>query len=109
MKIKGLRWWVIALVTVINYIDRQALPLLWPDIAEELYSNKTADQHKGIYAVISIIFIFSYAFGLTALVPWLTSGGNYTPAFIIGGVLTVLTIGSVWILIPKIEPLKSNN
>ena len=49
------------------------------------------------------------AFGLTALVPWLTSGGNYTPAFIIGGVLTVLTIGSVWILIPKIEPLKNNN
>ena len=28
MKIKGLRWWVIALIalaTVINYIDRQAL------------------------------------------------------------------------------------
>ena len=38
MKIKGLRWWVIgliALATVINYIDRQALPVLWPDIAKE--------------------------------------------------------------------------
>jgi len=66
MKIKGLRWWIIgliALATVINYIDRQALPVLWPDIAEELYPDKTPDERKGIYAIISTIFIFSYAFG----------------------------------------------
>lgn len=66
MKIKGLRWWVIgliALATVINYIDRQALPVLWPDIAEDLYPDKTADERKGIYAIISTLFIFSYAFG----------------------------------------------
>jgi len=47
------------------------------------------------------------AFGLTALVPWLTSGGNYTPAFIIGAALAIITTASVWILCPKIEPLKS--
>jgi len=47
------------------------------------------------------------AFGLTALVPWLTSGGNYTPAFVIGAALALLTMASVWILCPKIEPLKS--
>ncbi len=66
MKVKGLRWWVIALIalaTVINYIDRQALPVLWPDMAEELYPDKNADERKGIYAIISTIFIFSYAFG----------------------------------------------
>ncbi|MEO1485518.1 MAG: MFS transporter [Bacteroidota bacterium] len=66
MKLKGLRWWVItliALATVINYIDRQALPVLWPDMAEELYPDKTADERKGIYALISTFFIFSYAFG----------------------------------------------
>lgn len=66
MKLKGLRWWVIgliALATVINYIDRQALPVLWPDIAEELYPDKTSDERKGIYALISTFFIFSYAFG----------------------------------------------
>tara|TARA_R110000868_G_scaffold21614_6_gene89516 strand:- start:5209 stop:6510 length:1302 start_codon:yes stop_codon:yes gene_type:complete len=66
MKVKGLRWWIIgliALATVINYIDRQALPVLWPDIAEDLYPDKTADERKGIYAIISTIFIFSYAFG----------------------------------------------
>jgi len=66
MKLKGLRWWVItliALATVINYIDRQALPVLWPDMAETLYPDKTADERKGIYALISTFFIFSYAFG----------------------------------------------
>lgn len=66
MKIKGLRWWVItliALATVINYIDRQALPVLWPNMAEELYPDKTSDERKGIYALISTFFIFSYAFG----------------------------------------------
>jgi len=65
-KIKGLRWWVVSLIaaaTVINYIDRQALPVLWPDIAADLYPEKNADQRKEIYAVISTIFIFSYAFG----------------------------------------------
>ncbi|MFS4417278.1 MFS transporter [Maribacter sp. 2307ULW6-5] len=66
MKLNGLRWWVIgliALATVINYIDRQALPVLWPDIAEELYPEKSADERKGIFAIISTVFIFSYAFG----------------------------------------------
>ena len=66
MKIKGLRWWVvglIALATIVNYIDRQSLSVLWPDIAEELYPGKTADERKEIFAFISIIFVFSYAFG----------------------------------------------
>ncbi|MBF8149801.1 MFS transporter [Winogradskyella sp. F6397] len=65
-KIKSLRWWVIgliALATVINYIDRQALPVLWPDIAEDLYPEKSTFERKEIYGLISVIFIFSYAFG----------------------------------------------
>ena len=40
MKIKGLRWWVIvliALATVINYIDRQSLSVLWPEIVKDLF------------------------------------------------------------------------
>ena len=63
---QGLRWWVIALVavaTVINYIDRQSLNVLWPAIAADLYPDKTADEHKQIYAFISVVFVFSYAFG----------------------------------------------
>mgnify|MGYP000982946036 CR=1 FL=1 len=37
---KNLRWWVIALValaTVINYIDRQSLSVLWPFMGKEIY------------------------------------------------------------------------
>ncbi|MET2986082.1 MFS transporter [Aureibaculum conchae] len=66
MKIKGLRWWIvglIALATIINYIDRQSLSVLWPEIANELYPGHTPDETKAIYALISIIFVFSYAFG----------------------------------------------
>ncbi len=66
MKLKGLRWWVVGLValaTVINYIDRQSLGVLWPDIAVDLYPDSTDDERKEIYAFISIIFVFSYAFG----------------------------------------------
>lgn len=66
MKIKGLRWWVIALIalaTVINYIDRQSLNVLWPEISVDLYPDNTDDERKEIYAIISVIFVFSYAFG----------------------------------------------
>jgi ACS family hexuronate transporter-like MFS transporter len=66
MKIKGLRWWVIgliALATVINYIDRQSIGVLWPDIAEDLFPDSTTDKRKEIFATISVIFMFSYAFG----------------------------------------------
>lgn len=48
------------------------------------------------------------AVALTALVPWLTSGGNYTPAFVIGAALAVIAMASIWILCPMIEPLKPN-
>jgi len=37
----------------------------------------------------------------------LTAGGNYSPAFIIGAALAFIVIASIWILIPKIEALKS--
>lgn len=46
------------------------------------------------------------AFGLTILVPMLTMGGNYTYAFLIGGALAAIALLAVWILCPKIEPLK---
>ncbi|MEM9314672.1 MAG: MFS transporter, partial [Pseudomonadota bacterium] len=66
MKIKHLRWWVIgliALATVINYIDRQSLNVLWPEISAELYPEKSEDERKEIYAFISVVFVFAYAFG----------------------------------------------
>ncbi len=66
MKIKGLRWWVIALIafaTIINYIDRQSLNVLWPEISVSLFPDKTDFERKEIYALISVVFVFSYAFG----------------------------------------------
>ena len=66
MKLNGLRWWVIGLIglaTVINYIDRQSLNVLWPNIAADLYPDKTDLERKEIYAFISVVFVFSYAFG----------------------------------------------
>lgn len=66
MKSKGLRWWVIgliALAAVINYIDRQALGVLWPDIAESMFPEEDADGRKEIYAWITSSFIFFYAGG----------------------------------------------
>ena len=66
MKVQGLRWWVItliALATIINYIDRQSLNVLWPAISVDLYPEKTDLERKEIYALISVIFVFSYAFG----------------------------------------------
>ncbi len=66
MKSKGLRWWVVGLVAlaaVINYIDRQSMGVLWPEIAKDLYPDKTELERKDIYAIISVVFMFAYAFG----------------------------------------------
>ena len=38
MKVKGLRWWIIGLIflaTVINYVDRSALAIMWGGASEE--------------------------------------------------------------------------
>lgn len=62
MKIKGLRWWIIgmiALATVINYIDRSALAMMWPGISEEL------GMTKAHYAIILNVFMVAYALGQT--------------------------------------------
>ncbi len=56
------RWAIVSLValaTVINYIDRGALGFLWPEISEDLGLTKTD------YAIILNVFTFAYAFGQT--------------------------------------------
>ena len=62
MKAGKLRYWIVGLVaiaTIINYIDRGALAVFWPEISQELGLTK-AD-----YAIIINIFTFAYAFGQT--------------------------------------------
>jgi len=57
-KIKGLRWWIVSLValaTVINYIDRSALAIMWPNISKDLGMTKED------YSTIAILFTIAYA------------------------------------------------
>ena len=58
MKIKGLRWWIIGLIfiaTVINYIDRTAFALLWPEMGKDLGMDNSD------YAIMLNFFLFAYA------------------------------------------------
>lgn len=60
MKVKGLRWWIIGLIglaTVINYIDRSTLAMMWPSISEDL------GMTKNDYAIILNVFMVAYALG----------------------------------------------
>jgi ACS family hexuronate transporter-like MFS transporter len=53
-----LRWWIVGLValaTVINYIHRNALGIMWPEIDKELRLSKEQ------YALIANSFMFAYA------------------------------------------------
>ncbi len=57
---QGLRWLVITLVaiaTIINYIDRSALAIMWPGIAADLGMGKRD------YANIVTVFLVGYAIG----------------------------------------------
>jgi ACS family hexuronate transporter-like MFS transporter len=74
-------------------------------LPSDLFGGKTVGTLAGLAGMAAKLAVA----GLTALVPWLTAGGNYTPAFIIGAALASIAIASVWILCPKIEPLKPLN
>ena len=57
-KVTGLRWWIVGLValaTTVNYIDRSALAIMWPQIAEDLSLSKDD------YATIAVFFTAAYA------------------------------------------------
>lgn len=69
MKIRGLRWWVVGLValaTVINYVDRQSLNVLYPQAFADIFPDLSIAEHKEIYAFVSMVFVLSYAFGQAA-------------------------------------------
>ena len=66
MKIKGLRWWIISLIalaTIINYIDRSAINILWPYIYKD-FGIKEADS-KNALAFITTFFMVAYGLGQT--------------------------------------------
>lgn len=56
----GMRWVIIGLIaaaTVINYIDRNALAVMWPEIAPEIGATKED------YALLVTVFMVFYALG----------------------------------------------
>lgn len=60
MKIRNLRWFIVTLVavaTVINYVDRNALALMWTEISADL------GMDKNDYALIVNFFMVGYAIG----------------------------------------------
>src|SRR5215203_857868 len=65
-KVKGLRWWIIGLIglaTIINYIDRSAINIMWPYIYKE-FGIAQADN-KTALALITTFFMIAYAVGQT--------------------------------------------
>ncbi len=76
MKVKGLRWWVIGmivLVTIINYLDRNTLSIMWQGIVKDLglididslspeeYSQKSKEMYSYIY------MFFMVAYGISQM------------------------------------------
>lgn len=66
MKVKGLRWYIISLIgiaTVINYIDRSAINIMWPYINKD-FGIADADSKQAL-AYITTFFMIAYAVGQT--------------------------------------------
>ncbi len=66
MKLKGLRWYIITLIgiaTIINYIDRSAINIMWPYIYKD-FGIADADSKQSL-AYITTFFMIAYAIGQT--------------------------------------------
>ena len=90
-RMKGkLRWIIVSLValaTIINYIDRGALAVLWPEISNDLGLTKTD------YAIIINVFTFAYAFGQTLfgkIMDWIGTRLGFVLAIAVWSVATML-------------------
>ena len=59
-KLPGMRWWIIGLIgvaTVINYVDRSSLSIMWPAISKDTGLSKES------YASVVAVFMVCYAVG----------------------------------------------
>lgn len=90
MKIGKFRWAIVSLValaTIINYIDRGALGVLWPEISNDLGLTKTD------YAIIINVFTFAYAFGQTIfgrIFDWIGTRLGFVLAISVWSIATML-------------------
>lgn len=89
-KIKGLRWYIIVLValaTVINYIDRGALSIMWPQISKDLGLSKEA------YSAIAILFTAAYAISQTLsgkLYDWVGTRAGFVISIVVWSISAIL-------------------
>ena len=89
-KIGMFRWGIVSLValaTIINYIDRGALGFLWPEISEDLGLTKTD------YAIILNVFTFAYAFGQTLfgkIFDWIGTRLGFVLSIVVWSLATML-------------------
>ncbi len=70
MKVKGLRWWILALivlVTIINYLDRNTLGIMWQEIVRDLGlvdptlpEEAFNDISKKLFRDINMVFMIAY-------------------------------------------------
>jgi ACS family hexuronate transporter-like MFS transporter len=74
-------------------------------IPSDIFSGKIVGTLSGFAGMAAKLG----AAGLTILVTFITTGGNYTPAFLIGGALAIIALLAIWILCPKIEPIREAN
>ncbi len=68
MKVKGLRWYIITLIgiaTIINYIDRSAINIMWPYIYKD-FGIADVDSKQSL-AYITMFFMIAYAIGQTLI------------------------------------------
>lgn len=87
---KRLRWLIVALValaTIVNYIDRGALGFLWPEISDDLGLDKFD------YALILNVFTFAYAFGQTLfgkIFDWIGTRLGFVLSIVVWSAATML-------------------
>ena len=70
MKVNGLRWWIlslIVLVTIINYLDRNTLAIMWQGIVgdlglspKNLSPEEYSQKSKELYSYIYMFFMVAY-------------------------------------------------
>lgn len=68
IKVRGLRWYIITLIavaTVINYIDRSAINIMWPFIYKDFGIPES--ESKNALALITTFFMIAYAIGQTVM------------------------------------------
>ncbi|AKM09434.1 MFS transporter [Croceicoccus naphthovorans] len=78
---------LVALATVINYIDRGALGFLWPEISKDL------ELTEFDYAIILNVFTLAYAFGQTIfgkIFDWIGTRMGFVLAILVWSLATML-------------------